>query len=77
VFNPIRQSEKYDPLFQYIKKYVHELRDHECRELHDPIKHRIKRYCEPIVNHYEQIKRFKEIVHLTRIRHVCPPLKTE
>ncbi|MBS7606769.1 hypothetical protein KEJ14_02880 [Candidatus Bathyarchaeota archaeon] len=35
MFNPIRQSEKYDPLFQYIKKYVHELRDHECRELHD------------------------------------------
>lgn len=62
IFNPIKQSEKFDPSCEYIKKYIPELRDCRCRELHDPINHKIRGYHEPIVNHYEQIKKFRNIM---------------
>ncbi|MCX8170597.1 MAG: hypothetical protein N3E47_01300 [Candidatus Bathyarchaeota archaeon] len=62
VFNPMRQAEKYDPLCEYIKKYIPELRDLDHKELHDPLKYRLKGYYEPIVNHYERIKKFKEMI---------------
>lgn len=67
VFNPIKQAEKYDPLCQYIKKYIPELRDYGCKEIHNPIKYKIKGYHEPIVDHYEQIKKFKKIVSKTKV----------
>ncbi|MEM2450031.1 MAG: deoxyribodipyrimidine photo-lyase [Candidatus Methanomethylicaceae archaeon] len=69
IFNPMKQAEKYDPLCQYIKKYIPELRDYKCRELHNPIKYRIREYYEPIVDHYEQIKKFREMISSDRIKH--------
>ena len=38
VFNPILQSEKFDPEGLYIKKYIPELKDLEIKYLHDPSK---------------------------------------
>lgn len=61
-FNPITQAKKYDPHCLYIKKYIPELEGYECRELVDPLKHKLKDYHEPVVNHYERIKKFKEII---------------
>ncbi|MEM2731016.1 MAG: deoxyribodipyrimidine photo-lyase [Nitrososphaerota archaeon] len=62
IFNPVRQAEKYDPLCLYVKRYIPELTDHECERIHDPIRHRIRGYYEPIVDHNEQIKKFREMV---------------
>lgn len=62
IFNPIKQSEKYDPMCLYIKRYIPELESYSCRELHNPIAHKIKGYYEPIVDHYEQIKKYKKLI---------------
>ncbi|MCS7111290.1 MAG: deoxyribodipyrimidine photo-lyase [Ignisphaera sp.] len=59
IFNPIKQSERYDPMCIYIKKYVPELEGYECRELHNPLRYRLKGYHEPIVDHYQRVKEFK------------------
>lgn len=62
VFNPIKQAEKYDPLCVYIKKYIPELADVDCRALHNPLSYKIKGYYEPIVDHYEAVKKFSDHV---------------
>lgn len=62
LFNPMRQSERYDPYCLYIKRYLPELEGCDCRSLHDPLTHRIEGYFEPIVNHYEAIKQYDELV---------------
>lgn len=62
ILNPIRQSEKYDPYCLYIKKYLPELEGCDCRSLHDPLKHRIRGYFEPIVDHYEAARQYVELV---------------
>ena len=36
VFNPVRQSPKFDPQGEYIRKWVHELRDLEASDIHAP-----------------------------------------
>lgn len=66
LFNPIKQSEKYDPHCLYIKKYIPELKDCECKSLHNPLAYRIKEYYEPVVDHYEAIRKYAEMVR----RHV-------
>lgn len=62
VFNPILQSKKYDPKGEYIKKYIPELSDADIRAIHDPIRYRLSGYVEPIVDHGEQIRRFKSMI---------------
>lgn len=62
VFNPIRQAERYDPMCLYIKKYLPELEDEECRALHNPLAYKIKGYYEPIVDHFEAVKKYSELV---------------
>lgn len=66
VFNPIRQAWRYDPFCIYIKKYIPELKDYNCREIQDPVRYRIKGYPEPIVDHYEQVEKFRKIVGKSR-----------
>jgi deoxyribodipyrimidine photo-lyase len=58
VFNPARQSEKFDPDGEYIRQYVHELRNTEIAEIHDPSTAERKRvgYPLPIVDHSEARK---------------------
>lgn len=62
LFNPIKQAERYDPMCLYIKKYLPELEDVDCRALHNPLVYRIKGYYEPVVDHYEAIRRYSERV---------------
>ncbi|MEM1635436.1 MAG: deoxyribodipyrimidine photo-lyase [Thermosphaera sp.] len=59
VFNPILQSAKYDPDCTFIKRHVPELEGFKCEELHNPLKHRLKGYFEPIVDHYVAVEEFK------------------
>lgn len=52
IFNPILQSQKFDPECRYIKEYIPELRDLEPEKIHNPLTYKLP-YHEPIVNHYE------------------------
>ncbi len=52
IFNPILQSQKFDPECKYIKTYIPELRDLEPEKIHNPLTYKLP-YHEPIVNHYE------------------------
>ncbi len=58
IFNPIMQSMRFDPNCQYIKKYLPELKDVPCNQLHDPINNKLP-YYKPIVNHYERLEYIK------------------
>ncbi|KAH6900449.1 DNA photolyase [Thelonectria olida] len=57
IFNPLLQSEKFDPDGEYIRKWVPELKDLTSREIHDPYnrgagpKAKRKGYPKPIVEH--------------------------
>ncbi len=57
IFNPLLQSEKFDPEGAYIRKWVPELGDVKGKAIHDPygrgVAAQAKKagYPEPIVNH--------------------------
>ncbi|KAK9434936.1 photolyase [Metarhizium brunneum] len=57
IFNPLLQSEKFDPEGVYIRKWVPELQDLDNKEIHDPYgrgagaKAKKAGYPKPIVNH--------------------------
>jgi len=52
IFNPILQSQQFDPECIYIKTYIPELRDLGPEKIHNPLTYKLP-YHEPIVNHYE------------------------
>jgi deoxyribodipyrimidine photo-lyase len=52
IFNPMLQSQKFDPECKYIKTYIPELKDIEPEKIHNPLTYKLP-YHEPIVNHYE------------------------
>lgn len=52
IFNPILQSQKFDPECKYIKTYIPELKNIEPEKIHNPLTYKLP-YHEPIVNHYE------------------------
>lgn len=52
IFNPILQSENYDPECLYIKKYIPDLAAVEPQKIHNPLTYKLP-YPRPIVNHYE------------------------
>lgn len=52
IFNPILQSQRFDPECKYIKTYIPELKDLEPEKIHNPLTYKLP-YHEPIVNHYE------------------------
>ncbi|MGQ0794324.1 MAG: cryptochrome/photolyase family protein [Deltaproteobacteria bacterium] len=60
IFNPMLQSEKFDPECRYIKKYVPELRRSEPRHIHSPLDFDLP-YVQPIVNHFEMSRVAKEL----------------
>ena len=64
IFNPILQSQKFDPECRYIRKYVPELREEQTAKIHDPIKYKLN-YYDPIVDHYEITRKTKEIYYKT------------
>lgn len=57
IFNPLLQSEKFDPEGEYIRKWVPELKDLSAKEIHDPYnrgagsKAKKNGYPEAIVEH--------------------------
>jgi deoxyribodipyrimidine photo-lyase len=61
VFNPTRQSERFDPDGRYIRRYVSELAPVAGRAIHDPDEatRRSCGYPPPIVDHQEAIAAYK------------------
>jgi deoxyribodipyrimidine photo-lyase len=63
IFNPLLQSEKFDPDGEYIRRWVPELKGLSAKEVHDPYgrgasaKARKAGYPEPIVVHKESRER--------------------
>ena len=63
IFNPILQSQKYDPKGDYIRRRVPELANRHDKAIHDPIKYTLNEYYEPVVDHYVTSKYAKEIYY--------------
>ncbi|WP_133130824.1 cryptochrome/photolyase family protein [Legionella yabuuchiae] len=67
IFNPVLQSEKFDPNGEYIKQWIPELRDVSTKIIHAPWKSdkKIKDYPEPMVDHSNArelaLERYKQI----------------
>ncbi|KAJ5644448.1 Cryptochrome/DNA photolyase class 1 [Penicillium longicatenatum] len=63
IFNPLRQSERFDPDGEYIRRWVPELKDVEGKAIHDPYERGAgsiaerNNYPRPIVNHAESRER--------------------
>ncbi len=60
IFNPILQSQKFDPNAIYIKHWLPELAHIPAVQLHDPLTYELPRH-KPIVNHYETSKIAREL----------------
>lgn len=79
IFNPILQSQKFDPQTTYIKHWLPELAHIPAVQLHDPLTFTLPRHA-PIVNHYETSKMARELykgnAHITQNIHSnkMPPL---
>lgn len=52
LLNPVKQAEKYGPLYYYIKTYISELEGEDYRVLQNPLAYRVGGYIEPVVDHY-------------------------
>lgn len=73
IFNPLRQSERFDPDGDYIRYWVPELRDVEGSAIHDPYGRGAggiaekNGYPKPIVNHTESreraLEKYKKAAH--------------
>ncbi|RJE21363.1 Deoxyribodipyrimidine photo-lyase [Aspergillus sclerotialis] len=71
IFNPLRQSERFDPDGDYIRHWVQELRDVEGDAVHDPYNRGAGEiaerngYPKPIVDHsemkYQALDRYKKV----------------
>ena len=60
IFNPILQSEKFDPKALFIKKYIPELEGENIKAIHNPLEHNLN-YIAPIVDHREETRVAREI----------------
>ncbi len=63
IFNPILQAKKFDFNCSYIKKYIPELKNINCKNLINPIDFNIENYTKIIVDHFKQSKRVKQIFY--------------
>ena len=68
IFNPIRQSERFDPDGTYIRRHVAELREVTAKEIHDPADDTRDRcgYPSKIVDHHEAIHEYRERLRVSR-----------
>jgi deoxyribodipyrimidine photo-lyase len=62
IFNPILQSQRFDPDWSYIKKWLPELKNEPIKAIHDPIKKDLN-YIKPIVDHYVTSKLAKKLYY--------------
>ena len=60
IFNPILQSEKFDPEARYIKKYLPELEHESLKAIHNPLDNYLI-YHKPIVDHKIETGRAREM----------------
>ena len=60
IFNPILQSEKFDPQAVYIKKYLPEVELETLKAIHNPLEYPLS-YAPPIVDHREETRRAREL----------------
>ncbi len=60
IFNPILQSKKFDPQWEYIIHWIHELAWQPIPGIHDPLTYKLN-YTQPIINHYEETKITREL----------------
>ena len=60
IFNPMFQSEKFDPKAIYIRKYIPELKLENTSSIHNPLKSPLS-YCNPIVDHRIETQKTREI----------------
>jgi deoxyribodipyrimidine photo-lyase len=70
MFNPTRQSQRYDPRGEYVRRWVSELAEIEGPLVHEPWKLGIlapPEYPAPIVDHEEAVTRFREARGLRRV----------
>lgn len=51
IFNPILQSEKFDPKAKFIKKYLPELESESLKSIHNPLDFPLINYLSPRVDH--------------------------
>ena len=63
IFNPTRQSERFDPDGVYIRRWIPELADVDTTEIHDPgpLTRAATGYPLPIVDHHEAIREYKDL----------------
>lgn len=69
IFNPVSQSEKFDPNGDYIRHFVPELRDVDTKTIHTPWEMSTppKKYPAPIVDHKEARERTLEAFKAARV----------
>ena len=62
VFNPTRQSERFDPDGTYIRRYVSELADAPTAVIHDPPESERQRfgYPQPLVDHRDAVAGYRQ-----------------
>jgi len=60
IFNPILQSEKFDPEARFIRKYIPELKFENVKAIHNPLDTPLS-YCKPIVNHKIETTKAREM----------------
>lgn len=63
IFNPITQSERFDPQGIFIKRYLPELAGVESDKIHAPWEHGL--YIKPVVDHAAARKKTLELFHKT------------
>ncbi|MEG3842683.1 FAD-binding domain-containing protein [Microcoleus sp. herbarium14] len=71
IFNPASQAQKFDPEGEYIRHWVPELRRVDTKHLLtgniSPLERRLLPYPDPIVDHNEQQRKFKELYKQQKI----------
>ena len=60
IFNPMLQSQRFDPNCDYIKKYIPELKNYEPGQIHNPLRYNLS-YAKPVIDHFENSKLAKEL----------------
>lgn len=60
IFNPILQSEKFDPEAKFIKKYIPELEWENVKAIHNPLENNLW-YIAPIVDHRVETTKAREL----------------
>lgn len=70
IFNPILQSQKFDPQTHFITKYIPELTSQNLQAIHNPLEHTLDYYA-PIVDHRIEQKIAREKYKIKNVDKIC------